>query len=154
METYQVPDPVAGEISAYHDEIAQIQQEGYQQTIKKARNALFWAAGLILFGEIISMVRSDGFDPVTFSFALVLSGIFVGLALWTKKKPYTAIIVGLIAFITHWLLAIISYGILFGAVGVGKAIIGGIIVRILILINLIRPLKDAKELQELMEQKG
>jgi hypothetical protein len=154
METNQVPDPAAGEIAAYNDEIVTIQKEGYELVVKKARNALFWAAGLMLFWEIIGMLRNDGFEPITFSIALALSGIFVGLALWTKKKPFTAIILGLVVFVAHWVLAIVSYGVVFGAAGVGKAIIGGIVVRIIILINLIRPLKDAKELQEMMEQKS
>lgn len=154
METNQpVENEPAGQIAAYNDEIASIQREGHELVVKKARNALFWAAGLIFFGELLTMLRdSEGFDPVTFFMALAISGIFIGLALWTKKKPYTAIIVGIIVFIGYWALGIISYGIILGAEGIGRAIIGGIIIRIVILINLIRPLKDAKELQELMEQ--
>jgi multisubunit Na+/H+ antiporter MnhE subunit len=34
-----------------------------------------------------------------FIIALIESGIFVALAVWTKKKPYTAIVAGLITFI-------------------------------------------------------
>lgn len=153
METNQTPDPASGEIAAYHDEIAQIQQEGYEEGIRKARNSLYWAGGLIFFWEIVGLIRLGGFDGFVFAFATIIAGIFIALAFWTKKKPYTAIILGIIAFVAHWLIVIAINGMVDGGEGFLKGIMGGIIIRIVILINLIRPLKDAKELQEMMAQK-
>lgn len=94
------------------------------------------------------MFRTTGFDPVVFKIALVEGGIFVGLAMWTKKKPYTAIITGLIVFIVFILLSVIIYGMSEGSLEVLKALFSGIIVKVIILVNLILPIKDAKELQD------
>jgi energy-coupling factor transporter transmembrane protein EcfT len=135
------------EVTDYLSDIRHIEMEGYEQGIRKARNSLFWAAGLLFFWEMIALIRAGEFEPISFGFAVVIAGIFIALGLWTKKKPYTAIITGIVVFIAHWLLAIVFNGMAYGAEGVGKAIIGGIIIRIIIMVNLIRSLQDAKELQ-------
>jgi len=77
----------------------------------------------------------------------------VGLALWTKKKPYTALIAGIIAFIAYILLAVVANGYVEGTTGVFKALVSGIIVKVIIFVQLFRPLKDAKELQAAKAQK-
>ena len=136
------------------NELQDIELEGYALAVKKARNALFWTAGLIFVGELLSMAITIGeFDPVITIFAVVVSGIFVALALWTKKKPYTALVSGLIAFILYILLVVVVNGMVNGAEGVAKGLFSGIIVKVIILVNLIRPLKDAKALQTARENR-
>jgi hypothetical protein len=44
-------EKVQDQIADYHADINQIHLEGYELGVKKARNALFWAAGLILLGK-------------------------------------------------------------------------------------------------------
>lgn len=145
----------SNQISDYHNEIRQIELEGHELGVKKARNALFWAAGLIFAAEMIGMFRSRGqFDLLIFGIALFEAGIFILFALWTRKKPYTAIVAGLIAFIAFIIFAIVVNTLAWGLEGAIKAIFGGIIVKALILIALIRPLKDAKELQSAKEEKS
>lgn len=140
-------------IADYANELRQIEMEGYALAVRKARNALFWAAGLIFLGEMIGMFRgSGGFDHIVFIIALVEAGIFIALALWTKTKPYMAILTGLTVFIGFILLSIVVNGLLEGSVGVVKGLFGGIIIKIIILVNLILPLKDAKELQAAKKQ--
>ena len=140
-------------IADYANELKQIEMEGYELAVRKARNALFWAGGLVFLGEMISMFRQDlGFQPLLFIIALAEAGIFIGLAFWTKKKPYTAVISGLIAFIGIILFSVIINGMVEGSAGVLKAIFSGIIVKVIILVNLILPLKDAKALQEARKQ--
>lgn len=140
-------------IADYANELKQIEMERYELAVRKARNALFWAGGLIFLGEMIAMFREDlGFQPVLFIIALIEAGIFIGLAFWTKKKPYTAVVSGLIAFIGIILLSVIVNGMADGNTGIFKALFSGIIVKVIILINLIRPLKDAKALQEARKQ--
>ena len=142
------PDQQKDVIADYANEIQQIHMEGNERSVRRARNSLFWAGGLIFFWEMVSMFRTTGFDAIVFTIALIEGGIFVGLGLWTKKKPYTAIVTGLIVFIAFIILSIVINGMLEGAEGVLKALFSGIIVRVIILVNLILPLKDAKELQE------
>lgn len=143
------PDQQENVISEYANELKQIEMEGYEMAVRKARNALFWAGGLIFLGEMISMFRQGlGFQPILLLIALAEAAIFIGLAFWTKKKPYTAVVTGLIAFIGIILLGAIVNGMIKGSAGVLKALFGGIIVKVIILVNLILPLKDAKALQE------
>lgn len=96
--------------------------------------------------------NSAGFDPVIFFIALVEGGIFVALGFWTTQKPYTAIICGLICFLGIILLSAVIYGLTEGSTGIVKALFSGILVKVLILVNLIRPIKDAKALQEAKKQ--
>ena len=140
-------------IADYANELKQAEMEGYELAVRKARNALFWAGGLIFLGEMISMYRQGlGFQPLLLIIALIEAGIFIGLAFWTKKKPYTAVVSGLIAFIGIILFSVIVNGMTEGSEGAFKAIFGGIIVKVIILVNLILPLKEAKALQEARKQ--
>ena len=147
--------PDAGEhvIAEYANELRKSEMEGLEMVVKKARNALFWAGGLIAFWELFAMYRAGfGFEPLDVTLALIIGGIFVALAFWTKKKPYTAVVCGLIWFICIILLTVITNGIAEGSSGVFKAIVSGIIIKVIILVNLIRPLGEAKALQEAMKQ--
>jgi hypothetical protein len=147
------PAPQADVIADYASELQQIEMEGYELAVRKARKALFWAGGLIFLGEMISMFTAGGgFSPLIFIIALIEAGIFIALAFWTKKKPYAAVVSGLIAFIGIIILAAVANGITDGATGVFKALFGGIIVKVIILVNLILPLKDAKALQQAKQQ--
>lgn len=145
---------VQDQIADYHADINQIELEGYELRVRKARNALFWAAGLILAGEVFVYIRSGAeVEPIGVSIITVIVGTFIALALWTKKKPYTAILTGILAFILYILLVTVINGYAEGAEGVIKALFGGIIVKALIFVALIRPLKDAKELQKIKEER-
>jgi hypothetical protein len=141
-------------IADYADELKQIEMMGYETAVRKARNALFWTAGLVFLGEMIGMLRDGaGFDPVIFAIALVEAGIFIALALWTKKKPHTAVVTGLIVFIGFILLTVVLNGMAYGSEGVMKALVSGIIVKIIILVTLIKALSDASALQKARENK-
>jgi len=151
-QTHETPQQDV--IADYASDLEQIQMEGHARSVKKARNALFWAGGLLFLGEVITMYRSIGeFNGIMFAIALAEAGIFIGLAFWTKQKPFTAVLLGLIAYIGIILLSVVVYGFAEGAVGIFKALFSGIIFKVIILINLILPLRDAKELQEMMKKK-
>ena len=146
------PDLIAG----YHDDIRQIELEGYEIGVRKARNALFIAAGLILLQEFIAIARLPAgyeVDPFSYLYISVIVGIFIALAFWTKKKPFTAIVMGLVAFIAYLILVAVVNGYVEGAEGVFKAIIGGWLFKIFIFAALIRPLSDARELQRAKDEK-
>ncbi|RYY62916.1 MAG: hypothetical protein EOO05_01010 [Chitinophagaceae bacterium] len=150
QQPQESPDVIADQMN----QLRQIEMEGYELAVKKARNALFWTAGLILFWELVSMYRTLGeFDPAITIFAFFVAAIFVGLGLWTKKKPYTALITGIIAFVAYIGLTIVVNGMADGGTGVAKALFSGIIFKVVIFVNLIRPIKDAKALQEGMKSR-
>jgi hypothetical protein len=136
-------------IADYAIDLQQIEMEGYERAVRKARKALFWAGGLYFFWEMIGMARSEGsFNLIWFIIAVVEAGIFIGLALWTKSKPYTAVLIGLVYFIGLIVLSAFVLSMQEGSFGIFKALFSGIIVKVVIIINLLLPLKDAKALQE------
>jgi len=63
-------------------------------------------------------------------------GIFVAHGFWTKNKPYSAIIIGLILFILYWIAGIIINGT--------EAAYKGITIKIVIIVYLAQALKPAK----------
>jgi hypothetical protein len=135
-------------IADYANDLRQMEMEQYEAGVRKARKALFWAGGLIFVGELISMYSQGfGMQPLLLVFAVLEAGIFIALGFWTKKKPYTAVLSGLIAFIGIILFSVVVNGMVEGGAGVVQALFSGIIVKVAILVNLILPLKDAKALQ-------
>jgi len=153
-EETKAPGNEESPIANYADELKQLEMQGYETAVRKARNALFWTGGLLFLGEMIGMVRLDqGFDPVIFGIALVEAGIFVGLALWTKRKPHTAVVTGLVVFAAIIILSAVINGMLEGTEGAMKALFSGIIVKVIILVTLIKGISDANALQKAKENK-
>jgi len=120
--------------------------EGYDKHIRQARNVLFVAAGIILLNAII-LFKDYPFDLevmwLDYLIWVAYIGGFIALALWTKKKPYYAIIGGLI---------LIGIFILINALIEPSTIFGGIIFKIAVIVFLIKGLGDAKEAQQMKEQ--
>jgi hypothetical protein len=136
-ENQSPPDQSPDHIADYYDDVKKMEMQGYEAGIKKARTALYVTAGAVFVGEMLSVSLANlPFTPTLIIVALIEAGIFVGLALWTKTKPYTAIIVGLIVFILMWVIAIATIG--------GRAAYSGIILRVIIISYLASALKPAK----------
>ncbi len=155
MEQYQqTPEPEKKEdlISDYVNEVRQMDLEYAQVSIRKARNALFFAGGLLFVSELISALQQGyGFTGYVLAVSLVESGIFVALALWTRKKPYYAVIGGIIAFLGVLALAVAVNAYTDGLSGMFKALGSGFIIKILILVALFRALGDARSVQQQKE---
>jgi hypothetical protein len=135
-------------ISDYANEVRQMDLEYAQSGIRKARNALFFAGVMIFISEIVSVFQGGyGFTWYLLLIALVEGGIFVALALWTKKKPYYAVVGGIIAFIGIMLFSVAVNAYADGWGGGIKALVGGFIFKIFILVALFRALSDAKSVQ-------
>jgi hypothetical protein len=98
--------------------------------VNKARNALFWVAGLNMIPYIILG------EPVYIVVGLVISLMFVGLALWSRKQPYPAILTALALYVLLILLAAIENPV---------SIFSGIIVKVLVLSALFYALRSLKE---------
>ncbi len=115
--------------------------EGYDKSIKHARLALFAVAGLqLLFGTIIGVMQVGDTAIYTVVISVIVAAIFIGLGLWTKSKPYTAIVTGLIVFISlHLMQGIYD----------SSTIKNGIIMKIVVIVYLVKSINDAKEAQEM-----
>lgn len=149
--TNQQPDrkPETDLISGYVDEMKLAEMERHKIAVKKARNALFIVAGLVFIREIIGMYSGvdGGFDITIFLIALLEAGVFVALGFWTHKRPYAAIAGGLAAFIGILLLSAVLNGYLDGPGAAFRALSGGVIIKIFVMVTLIRALRDARELE-------
>ena len=129
------------EITEYYEGVKRLEIQGYESGIKKARNTLFFTAVLFFISELILGAVADvEFTPLFFAIIIIQSGIFVALAFWTKRKPYAAILIGLIYFLLLWGLSIVLYG--------GEAAYKGIIVKIIIITFLVKAIKPAKAWEE------
>ena len=120
--------------------------EGYDLHIRQARKTLFIAAGILLLNAIIIFSRYPvNLEVMWLDYLLwiIYIGGFVALALWTKKKPYYAIVGGLI---------LMGIFILINALIDPLTIISGIIFKIAVIVYLIKGLGDAKEAQQMKEE--
>ena len=145
LQNNPAPDtPKENEIADYYEGVKKLEMEGHETGIKKARNALFITAGLVLLGEVIAISTSGAeVTPLVIGIIAVEVGVFIGLAFWTKTKPYAAIITGLILFILLWIAAIIVND------DGGQSIYKGILVKAIIIYTLVSALKPAKEWENL-----
>lgn len=119
---------------------------GYDKHIRQARNTLFIAAGILLLNAIILFSKFE-FDLellwLDYLLWVVYIGGFIALGFWTKRKPYYAIIGGLILF---------GAFILINALIEPSTIISGLIFKIAVIVFLIKGLNDAKNAQQMKEQ--
>ena len=120
--------------------------QGYDRHIRQARNMLFTAAAILLLNAVLLFSKYPfDIEMMWLDYLLWIGyiGGFIVLAFWTKKKPYYAIIGGLI---------LLGIFILVNAVIEPSSLFGGIIFKIAIVVFLIKGLGDAKEAQQMKEQ--
>ena len=148
MENTQQELPKEDLISDYVNEIREQDLELHKLSVKKARNTLYLVAVLVFVSEMIGMFMSDeGFTALVLVISLVEAGIFVVLALWTKRKPYSAVMAGIIAFIGIYTLAFAGNLIASDLVSAIQSLLGGFIFKIIVLITLFGALRNAKAVQ-------
>ena len=115
----------------------------YDKHIRQARNAIFFAAGILLINVLVLAGSAPaGYEYLALDigfWSLFIAG-FIALGFWTKKKPYYAI-VG----------ALILYGlfILINAVISIDTIFQGIIFKIIIIVLLVKGINDARTTQQM-----
>lgn len=120
--------------------------EGYDKHIRNARILLFVIAGLSLLALMYVLPLDGSFEKIfMLVWVLAFAGAFVALGFWTKKKPYTALLVALILFIAIQVLS---------AIGDPASLLQGWVFKIIIIVMLINGLRNAKESQRMMETFG
>ena len=139
--------PQRGEEAAQRKFIAvfnvkKMQQHDYTKAINKARNILFILAGLnLVTGILLGLLVNKDFIVLISS--VIAAGIFLGLGLWAKAKPFPAIITGLIVYITF---------IVIGAMVNPISIISGLFWKIAIISGFVYGYRGAKEADFIKEQ--
>ena len=119
--------------------------EGYDKHIRNARNMLFIVAGVECIGFFSVGDQPEPARSITIGILLFVVLVFVGLAFWTKKKPFAAL-----------LTALILYGslLLLDAVFDPSTIYKGLLLKIAIIVSLVTGLRNAKEAQDLKKAFG
>lgn len=131
--------------SVIFDGADHFERQEYEEGIRKARNALFFVGALMFVVDmVIVMINKDTYADgaiwVIVAIDVCILATFIGLGLWSKRKPYTALLAGLITFCA------VQVGAMFlDPTNIYK----GILVKILVITTLIAGIKKAKRLQEL-----
>jgi hypothetical protein len=126
-------------------EISQIDFEAHRKQIAEAGKTLFWIAGLTFLGELLSLAVNRDSTSVTFALTVggIMAAIFIGLGLWSRKKPTAALITGLCLYLLLHILA---------AIGNPITIVQGLIVKIVIIAYLIKGIKSSLEADKLVQE--
>ena len=122
--------------------------QGYDKHIKQARNAIFAVAILITISVLFLAFNNSDYNEYIWLDVLIY-GVFVAgfvfLGLWTKKKPYYAIVGALILY---------AIFIALNAALDVTTLYKGIILKIIVVVLLVKGINDAKETQERKEMIG
>jgi hypothetical protein len=130
-------------LSEHLAELRQIEKEGYELGVKRARQIFYWIAGLVFASELALAYIRDLLSATIVIAAVVEAVLFFGIGLLTYKKPYVAIISGLILLIGLRLV-----GVIYGS----GDILTGIVVMVIFVILLIRTLPDARKWERMEKE--
>jgi hypothetical protein len=113
------------------------QSQHHQKHIRQARMTIFVVAGIQLFFGMVSAFQFGGNTGwFVFGITAFIALLFFALGIWTRKKPFTAILIALILYSSLLITDLIMQPI---------TIVKGILLKILIIIFLVRGLKKARE---------
>jgi hypothetical protein len=120
--------------------------KGYDKHIRNARIMLFVIAGLqllpiVLMGDVPSEVRW-----FVIGVSVLAAAVFAGLALWTKTRPYPALLIATIFYVGIIVLNVILSG--------PATILQGIIFKVIIIVLLILGIRNAREAEEMKKTFG
>ena len=120
--------------------------QGYDKHIRNARFMLYIVAGLQLL-PLFTLPTGLPDDALYLAIGLqvIFAAVFVGLAIWTKYKPFVALVTAMIFFVGIWVL---------GAVLNPGTIFSGLAVKIILIVLLILGIRNAKEAEELKKTYG
>jgi hypothetical protein len=114
-----------------------IQSRDHQKYIRQARLTIFVVAGIQLFFGMISGFEFGGNTGwFVFGITAFIALIFFALGIWTRKKPFTAILIALIIYSVLLVTDLIMQP---------STIIKGILIKVFVIIFLVRGLKKARE---------
>jgi len=119
--------------------------EGYDKHIRNARNMLFVIAGLQLLPLLFLGPLPRGAKLLVAAIYIFVSAIFFVLALWTKQKPYTALMT---AFVVYLALVAINAFLDY------RTLYQGVLVKIIIVIIFIIGLRNARDAQRMKDTFG
>ena len=131
----QTPPPA--EESIFNE--ADYSMEGYDKHVRNARITLYVIAGLSLLSIVLLPPLEDLAKYIAIGLVVFIAAVYVALGLWSKKKPFTAILIGLIVFVVLQVL---------NAIADPSTLLQGWYIKIAVPLFLILGLRNAKEIQD------
>ena len=134
-----------GEMKYYISRMARKKEylSDQKKNLQRAQLILFAIGGLNFITVAVQYYNWRIFDPWIMAEPLFLGLAFTGLGAWSTKKPYPAIITGLVLYGLLWLL---------GAIVSPVTIFSGLIIRIFIVTGLVVGFKSAREYKRLQNE--
>jgi len=114
------------------------------ERVKKARTALIIVGAFQVLGTVF-MFALGNTDEVTAGIMFGVAAVFFGLAWWASKNPFGAAVVGLVLFVT------IHLG---DAVLDPTAIYKGIIVKVIVVVILVKAIRDGLAYRAFQKSRG
>lgn len=134
----------------------QLLTDELRKKIKKASGALLAVAIIqAIMGPVMLMMmksqaeRAAGpgavfeIKPIAYVMVFGIAAAFFGLYLWSRAQPFAAAIVGLVLFISMWLLDVIADP---------TTIANGIILKVIVIAVLTKAIQAGSEYRKLLEQ--
>jgi hypothetical protein len=113
-----------------------------KKAIKKARNILYILAGInLLYGLILGLIVN--FDAAILIGSIIGAGIYLALGIWSKKKPFAAILSGFFVYIVFNVM---------GAIADPHTIYQGIIWKVVIISGFIYGYKGVKDSENIEKE--
>ncbi|MES2777634.1 MAG: hypothetical protein V4722_25880 [Bacteroidota bacterium] len=118
-------------------------QEAYEKSIRFSRIQLFVVGGIqLVFGITAAVLFKSKALMETILISIVIAAIFIGLGIWTKSKPFTAIVVGILLYAS---LATVDFVFKIESIRLGD----GLIFQVFVVVFMIGTLKDAGKAQDM-----
>jgi hypothetical protein len=131
--------------------IRQMEKAGYALGVRRGRITLFLIAALMFASEVLIDYAKDLLSWKIFMATLIEASLFIAIGLYTYKKPYIAIISGLVLYIGLWviglLLSFFDPGSLYSLRNMSS-----IAVRLVIIVFLLWSLPDARKLEHMEKE--
>ncbi len=107
--------------------------------VKSARTTLFVVAGLTVLGGLLSGATDKGGDGgIILIASLIIAVIFCGLAFWSNKNPFGALLTGLIMYVSLLIL---------GTIDNPLELMRGIIVKVIIISYMVKGVIGASKVR-------
>jgi hypothetical protein len=82
--------------------VQKIRLDEMGDAVKKAQNMLFAISGLTLIPYALGAATAH--DGAIFGIGVFIAALYAGLAFWSRKQPFPAILTGLILYVSMWAL--------------------------------------------------
>jgi len=113
--------------------------EGYDKHVRNARITLYVVAGLFLLSIFLIQGLEDTAKNIMIGILVFMAVVFVLLGYWSTKRPFTAILIGLIIFVSLQV---------FNVIVEPSSLMQGWYVKVAVPLFLIMGLRNAKEIQD------